>query len=98
LEIVAIPFAIGYAFVTYFQWRDANRNFRIDQRPWIKVELIPSESTGQQVTITTTVGSFLTIPVRIKNIGKTPAESITGTFAIQIAGKEADLVLPPDMT
>jgi hypothetical protein len=36
-ECVAIPFAIGYAVVTYFQWRDLRTNFVIDQRAWLGV-------------------------------------------------------------
>jgi hypothetical protein len=97
LTVVVGIAGIAYAVTTYRQWNDANRNFRIDQRPWIRIELAPSESTGQQVNVTTTVGSPLIIPVRIKNVGKTPAENITGTFAIQIAGKSDELFLPPDM-
>ena len=98
LEILAIAAGIWYAWVTYNQWHDSNRNFRIDQRPWIKVELVPSDPGGsQQVSVSATVGNLLTIPVRVKNIGKTPAESITATFALQIAGKDDALFLPPDM-
>src|SRR5439155_9830659 len=56
-DIVVLD-GIGYAIVTYNMWHDANRNFRIEQRPWITVELVPSESGGQRTTITTTAGSL----------------------------------------
>src|SRR5690242_15697621 len=32
LEVIAIPFAVGYALVTWLQWRDLRHNFEIDQR------------------------------------------------------------------
>jgi hypothetical protein len=35
LECFGIIFAIAYAFITYCQWRDANRNFRLDERAWV---------------------------------------------------------------
>src|SRR5438445_3423263 len=35
LEVIAIPFALGYAVVTYCQWRDMQRNFLIDERAWV---------------------------------------------------------------
>jgi hypothetical protein len=88
---------VAYAIVTYHQWNDANRNFRVDQRPWVKVELVPSKSSEQQATVTATAGSPMTVPVRVKNIGKTPANSLIGTFAIQIAGPQDELFLPADM-
>ena len=39
LEIVGIPFAIAYAVVTFFQWRDLRHNFEVDQRAWLKIVL-----------------------------------------------------------
>ena len=99
LSIVVGVAAIGYAIVTYYQWHEANRNFRIDQRPWLKIELAPdSESSNTKVSTTMTVGSNLVIPVRLKNIGKTIATDVRSSFAIQIAGPADKLFLPPDMT
>ena len=47
LEIVAIPFAIGYAIVTGLQWYDLRHNFQVDERAWIKVEtLYPPQPTA----------------------------------------------------
>jgi hypothetical protein len=39
LEIIAIPFAIGYAIVTFFQWRDSHNSFITDERAWIELRL-----------------------------------------------------------
>jgi hypothetical protein len=37
LGIVGIPFAIGYAVVTYFQWHDLRNNFVKDERPYVMI-------------------------------------------------------------
>jgi hypothetical protein len=89
---------IGYAIVTYYLWSDANRNFRVEQRPWLKIELAPDTESNNKVTTTMTVGHNLVIPIRLKNIGKTIAEDVRSAFAIQIASPADKLFLPPDMT
>jgi hypothetical protein len=38
LELIAIPFAIGYAVITWLQWKDLRHNFEADQRSWLKIE------------------------------------------------------------
>jgi len=62
LEVVAIPFAIFYAVVTYFQWRDLQHNFFIEQKSWVKYQVLwpdtPSADFKTKVIIT--------------NIGKIP--------------------------
>jgi hypothetical protein len=35
LELIAIPFAVGYAVITYNQWQDLRR----EQRAWIKSQI-----------------------------------------------------------
>jgi hypothetical protein len=72
LEIVAIPFAIGYATIAYWQWHDASHNFRVDQRAWIsayRFELSeePTEAFTQDEIIRFFVNCW------IRNTGKTPA-------------------------
>jgi len=66
LEIIAIFAGVGYAFVTYFQWRDLHHNFEVDQRAWIKVDYGPVTSTP-------------VVPIRMKftNVGKSPALRIS---------------------
>jgi hypothetical protein len=64
LETVAFIFAIGYAVVTFFQWQDARRNFKTDERAWV-LPLVPSaEKTDSGDT-------YFKIP--FKNTGHTPA-------------------------
>lgn len=66
LEIIGIVAGIGYALVTFFQWRDLKHNFVTDERAWVNVSsvevLTPISTTGK--------GWFL---VKLANTGKTPA-------------------------
>ncbi|HUI76834.1 MAG TPA: hypothetical protein VLY24_02935 [Bryobacteraceae bacterium] len=64
LECIAIPFAIGYAAVTYQQWRDLRHNFEVDQRAWLKIG-----SRFSNVTNETEVATAILNPI---NIGKSP--------------------------
>jgi hypothetical protein len=91
LEIVAIPFAIGYAIITFLQWRDANRNFRIDQRPYVVVK-----GPGKLVDIKGDTPIFGSVPVI--NVGRTPAKKITTNIALAYfpgpkPGKPGDWVM-----
>lgn len=38
LQMIGIPFAIGYAIVTYNQWSDSQANFKANERAWIKIQ------------------------------------------------------------
>jgi hypothetical protein len=69
IEIAAFAFGMGYAVVTFFQWRDSNRNFRTDQRAWVKLQIFPDAT----IPIDFTAGNVITVPVRISNVGKTVA-------------------------
>jgi hypothetical protein len=69
LECIAIPFAIGYAIVTYSQWQDLRHNFKVDQRAWvtaarfsISTELAANNPTNE-----------IRIYCWLQNTGKTPA-------------------------
>ena len=65
----------------------------------MKIELVPDAESGNPKAIAAVVvGQTLTIQVRLKNIGRTPAEDVRSAFAIQIAGPNDELFLPPDMT
>ncbi len=72
LELAAIPFAIGYAIVTFCQWKDLKRNFVSDERPWLKVV-----SLGE---IQWKEGQPILYPVEVSNVGKTPAKGIVATW------------------
>jgi len=83
-EIVAIPFAIWYAVITYFQWRDLRGNFQIDQRAWVGIVAIspdePEESDGEF--------SFKDLWISMRNSGKTPA--------LRMSAENLKIVRQPD--
>lgn len=62
VELVAIPFAIGYAVVTYYEWKDLRHNFTIEQRSWLKATLDWSKFQTDN-----------SVPIVIANFGKSPA-------------------------
>lgn len=74
LEIAAIPFIIGYAVVTFFQWRDLRHNFEVDQRGWIKVN----------VDMPTALGPQSPVVVGMQNVGKSPALELFGGVVVQL--------------
>lgn len=88
-EIVAIPFAVAYAVVTYLQWQDLRRNFVIDQRPWVR--FITENSKPGRIW-TTSTGDIvapndmrsLSTQIDIENIGKTAAREILVTTVTEI--------------
>ena len=63
LEGVGIAAGIGYAFVTYLQWKDLRHNFQVSERAWLKLEVIfpRSATTDMQVNVI------------VANIGKSAA-------------------------
>lgn len=74
LELVGIPFAIGYAIVTFFQWQDLRHNFKVDERAWVNLRNEMAES--QRIDLPPD-GQQLSIPIQVSNIGKTPAKDVT---------------------
>jgi hypothetical protein len=77
LAVFGIP---SFVFL-FLQLRESHEALKVDQRAWIKVETAGPkslhEATGFYDTdLTITVGQPLTIPMRITNIGKTPAKNV----------------------
>jgi hypothetical protein len=87
VEFAAYFFAIAYAIITYFQWRDAGHDFKIDQRAWVAPSQICQESPG----VTPPSGSdcmerkpqdrSITYKVLFRNYGKTFATNIRSYIA-----------------
>lgn len=102
LERIGLIAGITYAAVTFAMWLDANRNFRIDQRPWLRFEtrLAPDDAGDQMLPGGDFFKKFepgqpLTIPIRVLNGGKLPALYIEGGILVQVADKDGrSLVLP----
>jgi hypothetical protein len=70
VEMIAIPFAIGYAVVTYRQWRDLHHNFEVDERAWLYVSrsVLPKEPSEED--------RHIQINAFVANSGKTPAVAV----------------------
>jgi hypothetical protein len=72
IEFVAFVFAIGYAVVTYCQWKDAHETFNQVQRPWIG---FLDEKQADLVNIDSSVPNELgvTVVYHLVNYGALPA-------------------------
>lgn len=69
-ELIAIPFAIGYAVVTYGQWRDLRANFKVDQRAWLTVARLELSEEADSV-------KEIHVGFWIQNSGKSPAMDVS---------------------
>jgi hypothetical protein len=74
LEIVGLLAGIGYAIVTYCQWRDLRHNFELEQRAWIKVDYPEFGHSPPSVPVT----------VKFINVGKSPALRIGASTVVEI--------------
>ena len=75
LQILAVPFAIFYACVTYRQWHDIGRNFLVDQRAWVsavhfQITLEVAEAFPGNVNPN---AGIAVVQILLQNTGKTPA-------------------------
>lgn len=78
-EIVALVAGIGYAVVTYWQWRDLRHNFQVEQRAWIQ--------------LTTPLIPMSEIPTRglhisVANVGKSVAQQVVSASAIELVKRD----------
>ncbi|WP_260738190.1 hypothetical protein [Tunturiibacter lichenicola] len=91
IETLAYLFAMAYAVITFFQWKDANRNFRIDERGWQRFQVIPTEvtpATGEVYAIDFTAGRPIQIPMTITNTGKTPVFDIKTDIYVEVVDRD----------
>ncbi|MGD1064988.1 MAG: hypothetical protein ABR860_17165 [Terracidiphilus sp.] len=73
------------------------KQMRQDQRPWLRVEFVPiagSDPANPRARAQITTGQPISVPIRIRNTGKTPAEIVTANFLIQLAGIDDPMVFP----
>jgi hypothetical protein len=73
VERIGIFAAIVVAGVNTLQWRDANRNFKTEQRAWLTVSLPPNNAP-------IAVGSLSEHHFIVTNTGKTAAKGANGEF------------------
>lgn len=85
LEALGILFAIGYAIVTYFEWKDLRHNFEVEQRAWIKAEVnMPATLDPKDVVV-----------VVARNIGKSPALKFQGGVIFEVVDANRPPSFPP---
>ena len=77
------------------------KQMRQDQRPWLRVEFSPVPGVGNDPTKPMASRTFSTadpvsVPIRIRNTGKTPAKTITADLLIQTAGIDDPMFFPRD--
>ncbi len=86
VELLAFLFAIGYAIITFFQWRDAGKNFQAGQRAWIGADI------GSTITpIKLGKGTPNTWLVFFKNFGNSPALHVKWrTATVNLASHSID--------
>jgi hypothetical protein len=83
-EFAAYFFAIAYAIITFFQWKDARLTFQLDQRPWVGVVFPDTFALD---------GSSIPVVVKIQNTGKTPARAIEGDLVATVWTRGEDTKL-----
>jgi hypothetical protein len=76
IQFAALIAGIGYAVVTYFEWKDLRHNFEVDQRPWITYHKTDD--------VLLKPGSPIVFRFDLVNTGKTPARGVTGFFSPMI--------------
>jgi hypothetical protein len=71
LSVAAGLATVGYAVITWHQWRDLRHNFQVDQRPWIDItDFRPMDKWYWNAT----AGTFIVnMSFTLRNTGKTPA-------------------------
>jgi hypothetical protein len=83
-EIIALVAGVGYAVVTYLQWRDLRGNFASAQRSWIRVDLgIPAK-----------LDPSASIAILLRNIGKSPALRLEGGVMVQVVDADSSPSFP----
>lgn len=85
-ELVAIPFAIGYAIVTFCQWRDLRHNFEVDQRPYVYHVSVEDQTAinAKMINISNSGAYIMGVEVKVRNYGKSPAMNMESASDILV--------------
>ncbi len=75
IELIGILFAIGYAIVTYYQWRDLRNHFMVDQRAWVKVGFVWPDLRPDEAAL---------INGEMTNVGKSTITRIIADGAFEV--------------
>jgi hypothetical protein len=63
---------------------------RTDQRAWLEVERNPDSPRGDLTTVEFTAGQPVTYPIRVANVGKTPAQHVIVRLFLNIIGTDQE--------
>ena len=63
-EIIAIPFAVGYAIVTYCQWQDLHDNFEVSQRAYVMISDVEAHLLENRPYIKISLDNYGHLPSR----------------------------------
>lgn len=77
-----------YTAAAIWQSYTAHKQLRIEQRPWVEV------TTKVDVPFTILINSPLSIPLRLINLGKTPAESLSTSIAVRLVSSGDEPFIP----
>ena len=77
---LAVIAAAIYAGITFLQWRDANSNFKQDERAWMAFKFVEG-------SLTLTIGQSFLVPTELVNTGKTPAKNVHGNIVVGVFRK-----------
>jgi hypothetical protein len=88
VEGIGIAAGIGYASVTYVQWKDLRHNFEVDQRAWVRVRYAILKDKLSENDV---MNSW---PLTVQNIGKSPAKHTLVNAQFEIVPK----IAPPSLS
>ena len=78
IQFAALIAGVGYAFVTYFQWKDLRRNFITNERAWMKISAGISD-----------LSDVMSVKMEVKNVGKSVVSKIVVYAALEVVNKES---------
>jgi len=79
---IAAGGALVYALIVYNQWRDANHNFMVDERPWLQIPVR---------RLTLKAGSPIEAIGEFNNSGKTPAIQVQADYSLKTSPTLIDI-------
>lgn len=96
LEIVALAAGVGYALVTYFEWRDLQHNFEKQLRAYLGLNGVGLICPDCAPNAALPGNSSDLVIIHVKNFGQTPAYNATYTVNFQM--EPPHQVLPEDFS
>jgi hypothetical protein len=80
-------FTVVLAGAAIYQFVITNSQLRVmrnDERAWLRFDLTPDKIGGDEATMKLTAGQPIVYPVRVTNIGKTPARNVDMKIFVEV--------------